>query len=101
LLEITRRILGIGSADAGANDRTRCRSDASAAAAANRRTERCPKTGTKNGAADSLGIDLVAQRSDLRVGKLAARLIIIIRLCHRAGAHRERCQNRSHERCHE
>jgi hypothetical protein len=60
-----------------------------------------PETGTKNGAADSLGIDLVAQRSDLRVGKLAARLIIIIRLCYRAGAHRERRQSRTDEPCNE
>jgi hypothetical protein len=66
LLEITRRILGIGSANAGADYRTRCRSDAGSAATANRRTERCPKTSTKNSTADSLGIGLIAQRGDLR-----------------------------------
>jgi hypothetical protein len=89
LLEITRRILGIGSANAGADNRPGCRSDAGAAAAAYCGTERCPETCTKESAADSLRIDLVAQRSDLRLGKLAARLIIIIRLRHRVGAHRE------------
>jgi hypothetical protein len=97
LLEITRRILGIGSANAGADNRPGCRSDTGAAAAAYCGTERCPETCTKQSAADSLGIDLVAQRRDLRLGKLAARLIIIIRLRHRAGAHRERRQSRTDE----
>jgi hypothetical protein len=97
LLEITGRILGIGSADAGTDDRTRCGPDAVAAAAANRRTERCRETSAKNRTSDRLGIGPVAQRSDLRVGKLTARLIIIIRLRHRAGAHRERRQNRTDE----
>jgi hypothetical protein len=105
LLEITRRILGIGSANAGADYRTRCRSDAGSAATANCRTERCPKTSTKtstkNSTADSLGIGLIAQRGDLHVGKLPALLIVIIRLRHRAGADRERRQSGADEPCSE
>jgi hypothetical protein len=97
LLEITRRILGIGGADAGADDRTWCRSDAVAAAAAHRGTERCPETSAKESAADSLGIDLIGQRGGLCIGKLPAHLIIIIRLRHRAGARREHRQNRAYK----
>jgi hypothetical protein len=101
LLQVSRRILGIGSANAGADNRSGCRSDAGAAAAAYCGTERCPETCTKESAADSLRIHLVAQRGDLRVGKLPACLIIIIRLRHRAGAHRERRQSRTDEPCSE
>jgi len=54
LLEITCRTLGIGSADAGADDCARCRSDSGAAAAAYHGTERCPETSAKNRAADNL-----------------------------------------------
>jgi hypothetical protein len=60
LLEITRRILGIGGADAGADDRTRRRSDAGATAAADCATKGCSQTSAKKSAADSLGIGLVA-----------------------------------------
>jgi len=80
LLQISRRVLRVGGADPGANDSPGGRPDARAATAADRGAERRSETGTKKRAADSLGISLVAQGGDLRVGKLPARLIIIIGL---------------------
>jgi hypothetical protein len=95
LLQISCRVLGVGGADAGADDRTGSRPDARATTAADRGTDRRPETGAKNGAADGLGIGLVAQRGNLGVGKLPACLIIIVRLRQSSGTHRKRRQNRA------
>jgi hypothetical protein len=89
LLKVAGRVLGVGAADPGADDRTGGRPDAGTATAADRGTDRRPETSTQNGAANSLGISLVTQRTDLPVGELPARLIIVIRLRQRSGAHRE------------
>jgi hypothetical protein len=91
LLQVCRRVLGIGGAGAAADDRTRGRTDPGAAAAADSTTECCSGTGAEKSAADGLGICLVAQRGDLRIGILPARLIIVIRLRRRAGARGEHC----------
>jgi hypothetical protein len=61
LLEITRRILGIGSADAGADGGT----------------ERRSGTGGKESAANDIGIGLTMQRSDRHVGMLLASIIVV------------------------
>jgi hypothetical protein len=55
---------------------------------------RCPEACAKKSAAKSLGIDLVAQRGDLRVGELPACLIIVIGLRQHSGARREHRQHR-------
>jgi hypothetical protein len=83
LLQVSRCVLGVGSADDG----TRCRADAGAAATSDCGTERRPETSAKKSAAYSLGIGLVAQRRSPRVRILPACLIIVIRLRHRAGRH--------------
>jgi hypothetical protein len=60
LLQVSRRILGIGGADPGADNRARCCTDAGATATAHGSTERCPKTSTEKRAAKGLGIEPVA-----------------------------------------
>ena len=97
LLQVPRRILRVGCTNSGADDRPGGRPDPGAPTAANRATERRPKAGAKEGAADRLGIGLVAQGGDLCVGKLPASLIGIIRLRQSCAAHRERRQNRADE----
>jgi hypothetical protein len=62
LLQVSRRVLRVGGADPGANDSPGGRPDAGAATAADRGTDRRPETSTKNGAADSLRISLVARK---------------------------------------
>jgi hypothetical protein len=93
LLQAPRRILCVSCTYPGAGDRPGSRPDPGAPTAANRATERRAKPGAKEGAADRLGIGLVAQRGDLRVGKLPARLIVVVRLCQSRAAHGERRQN--------
>ncbi len=97
LLQVPRRILRVGCTNSGAGDRPGGRPDPGAPTAANRATERRTKAGTKERAADRLGIGLVAQRGDLRVGKLPAGLIVVIRLRQSGAAHRERRQSRAEE----
>jgi hypothetical protein len=80
LLQVSRRVLGVRDADSSAEDRAGGRADAGAAPAANCGADRRTETSTKNCAADSLGIGLVAQRGNLRFGILPAGLIIIVRL---------------------
>jgi hypothetical protein len=92
LLQVSRCVLSIGGADPGAHDRARSRSDAGAAVAADRGTERHAETSAKNSAANRSRISLVAQRGDLRVGILPTCQVIIGRLRHHAGAHCESCQ---------
>jgi hypothetical protein len=99
LLQVSRCILGIGSAKAGADDGTRCRAYAGAAPTSDCSAERCPETSAKKSATYSLGIGLVAQWGGLRVRILPACLIIIIRLCHRAGGHGECRQDRADKPC--
>jgi hypothetical protein len=94
LLQVPRGILRVGCTNSGADDRPGGGPDPGAPTAANRGTDRCPEPGAKESAADRLGIGLVAQRGDLRVGKLPASLIVVIRLRESRGAHRERRQNR-------
>jgi hypothetical protein len=95
LLQAPRRILGVSCTNSGADDRPGGRSDPGGApTAANRGTDRRTEAGAKEGVADRLGIGLIAQRGDLRVGKLPASLIVIIRLRQSRGAHRERRQSR-------
>jgi hypothetical protein len=95
LPQVPCRILSASCANSGAHDRPGSRPDPGAPTAANRGTDRRAQAGAKEGAADRLGIGLVAQRGDLRVGILPASLIVIIRLRQSCGAHRERCQNRA------
>jgi hypothetical protein len=97
LLQVPCRILRVGCTNPGADDRPGGRADPGAPTAANRATERRTKAGAKKGAADCLGIGLVAQGGDLRVGKLPASLIVVIRLRQSRAAHRERRQNRADE----
>ena len=97
LLQVPSRILRVGCTNSGADDRPGGRPDPGASTAANRGTYRRTEAGAKEGVADRLGIGLVAQRGDLRVGKLPASLIVIIRLRQSRGAHRERRQNRANE----
>jgi hypothetical protein len=97
LLEVPCRILRVGCTNSRADDRPGGRPDPGAPTAANRTTERRPEAGAKEGAADCLGIGLVAQGGDLRVGKLPASLIVVIRLRQSRGAHRKRRQNRADE----
>jgi hypothetical protein len=54
-----------GSANPGANDRVRCRFDASARATADGGTERRSETDGKESAANNLEIALIVQRSDV------------------------------------
>src|SRR6185437_13828631 len=67
LLQVPCRVLRVGCTNSGANDRPGGRADPGAPTAANRATERRTKAGAKEGAADCLGIGLVAQGGDLRV----------------------------------
>ena len=95
LLQVPRRILRVGCTNSGADDRPGRRPDSSAPTAANRSADRRTETGAKEGVADRLRIGLVAQRGDLRVGKLPAGLIVIIRLRQSRGADSERRYSRA------
>jgi hypothetical protein len=97
LLQVPRRILRVGCTNSRADDRPGGRPDPGGPTAANRGTDCRTEAGAKQGAPDSLGIGLVAQRGDLRVGKLPASLIVVIRLRQSRAAHRERRQNRADE----
>jgi hypothetical protein len=97
LLQVPRRILRVGCTNSGADNRPGGRPDPGAPTAANRGTERRTEAGAKEGVADRLRIGLVAQRGDLRIGKLPASLIVVIRLRQSRGARRERRQDRADE----
>jgi hypothetical protein len=101
LLQVCRRVLGIGGAADASDDGARRRADAGTAAATDCAAERGPEAGPEKSAAERLGIGLVAQWRDLRVGILPARLIIIIGLRHRRGVRRNRRQNRPDQPCRE
>src|SRR5215471_5024062 len=101
LLQVTRGVLRISSADPGPDERTRGGSDAGATAAAHRGTERRPETRSKNRAADRLRSGLIAQRGNLCVGVLpACQIIIVGRLSHCTGAPQESRQRRAHKTFH-
>jgi hypothetical protein len=95
LLQVPCRILRVGCTNSSADNRPGGRPDPGAPTAANRATERRTEAGAQEGAADRLGIGLVPQGGDLRVGKLPASLIVVIRLRQRRGTRRERRQNRA------
>ena len=88
LRRVSRRVLGIGDAGSATEDRTRGRADTGATATADRTTDRGSKPGAEKRAAKNLGIRLTLDRSNLLVGILPARLIVIIRLRHHGGAQR-------------
>jgi hypothetical protein len=60
LLQIPRRVLGVGCADAGADDLTRGRPDAGATAAVNRGSERGPETSVEESAANNRRVPPIA-----------------------------------------
>jgi hypothetical protein len=77
LLQVPCRILRVGCTNSGADDRPGGRPDPGAPTAASRGTDRRTEAGAKEGVADRLRIGLLAQRGDLRVGKLPASLIVV------------------------